>query len=173
MDKLSLYGAIDELDALELIVEELSDTQDQEMVLSRTNELIAYIQEKTDAVYYYNLSLDDQITAHDKLIKQLQESKKKLENKQDKFGEYALICMDKLRVKKLSGKFYNITYRTPSKKVEVYDEKIVPSEYVETKTIETKTILKDKAKEYLMLGAEIPGIRLIDSTRNLLYKVGK
>lgn len=172
MKELSLYGAIEELDHLETCIDKIESSEDQDTVGCRMNELMTYIQEKTDAVYYYNLSLDDQIAAHEKLIKQLQESKKYLEKKQDKFSEYALICMDKLGVKKLSGKFYSISYRAPSKKLSL-DEGLVPEEYFEKKTIETRTMLKDKIKEYLMLGAEIPGASLVDSNRNLLYKVGK
>lgn len=174
MDKLSLYGVIDELDNLENCIDKIDSIEDQEVAASRMNELIGYLQEKTDACYYFNLSMEDQIAAHDKLIKELQSSRDKIQGKTDKFSKYIIMCMDKIGVKKLSGKFFQIIYRTPTLILEIYDESLIPSEYFSevtdqvTKRVYNKTAIKD----LLLLGAEIQGARLKESNRSAQFKVG-
>ena len=176
--KISLYGGSAELQQIETFLEsaQISDLDPEKVEerIARVNELTVLLQEKTDSVVGFNKSLDNEIAECEYIIKEYSAIKKTLEKKQDTFEKYIFGCLDLLGVKKLTGKIYSITYRAPSKVVEILNADDLDPQYLRTKIPEPITeVDKIAIKEALNDGKEVKGAILKDGKRSIQFKAGK
>jgi hypothetical protein len=164
-NKKSLYVITIELRMLmQNSFDDISESEQKHLIDTLSNEL----KEKTDSVASYCRMLEHQIMAakdeYDRIKKILDQRKNRL----DKFKEYLVVCMDVLQESKLTGETSSIALRKPSKVVSIYDETLIPPQYL----LEKKTVSVDKAsiKEMLKNGHEIKGARLEDGKRSVNVK---
>jgi hypothetical protein len=163
----SLYQLTSELKTIETILEETDSGE----LFERQNDLINLIQEKADSVVYYSQSQDDFLDAIDKRLKEIQELKKSVLKRQERLEQYVLACLDTLGVEKVTGNLATIAIKKPRQSVEVFDENLLPVEFLRTKTI----IEPDKIalKKVLDENQEIQGARLKLGERSINFKLGK
>ena len=174
---LSLYGGVSELHQIESILENDFDSTspDQlEELSKRMSELTNFLTKKVDNVCYYDQSIDDFIAAIDDRVVELSALKANVKKKQAKFHQYILSCLDALGTKKVTGKLYSITYRAPTKVVEILDENKLDPEFLRTKIPPPITeVDKVAIKEALVSGKEVSGATLKDGKRSLSFRAGK
>lgn len=163
----SLYKLTSELKTIETILEETDNGE----LFERQNDLIELIQEKADSIVYYSQSQDDFIDAIDKRLKEIQELKKSVLKRQERFEQYVISCLDTLGVEKVTGNLATISIRKPRQSVEVFDENLLPGEFLRVKTvIEPDKIALKKALEE---GQEIQGAKFKLGERSINFKLGK
>jgi hypothetical protein len=167
--KVTLYGLTSDMQALENLLDQATATGEiegqEEAVGQLQNELTAMLQGKVDNVVYFNEYLEDTIEAASKRIKQLQDLKKTLENKQEGFQKYLLCCLDKLDTAEIRGDLKKIMVKKPTKKVEIEDENLLPVEFV--KVTRTVAPMKTEIAKAIKAGQEVPGAKLIDGERSI------
>lgn len=162
----SLYQFTSELKT----IEELLEREDSDALFERQNELANLITEKTDSIVYFNQSQEDYLELIDKRLKELQELKKKIIARQERFESYVLGCLDMLGVEKIKGKLASITIRKPRQVVEVYDESLLPPDFFRTKMI--VEVDKIKLKEALENNEEIQGAKMSLGKKSISMKLG-
>lgn len=167
LEKKSLYGLTSELRTIDELLEQSEETG----LFERQNELTMLIQEKADSIVYYVQSQDDLLDAIEKRLKEIQDLKRKQLAKMERFETYVISCLDMLGAEKVTGQMATIQIKKPLKKVEVYDQNLLPVEFLRTKTI----VEPDKIalKKALDSHEEIQGAKLVDGDRGLKYKLGK
>jgi len=167
LEKKSLYGLTSELKLIEQMLEESEDSG----LFERQNELAMLIQEKADSIVYYSQSQDDFIDAVDKRLKEIQELKKSVLKRQERFEQYVIGCLDTLGVEKVTCNLATISIRKPRQSVEVFDENLLPGEFLRVKTVvEPDKIALKKALEE---GQEIQGAKFKLGERSINFKLGK
>ena len=165
--KVSLYSISDELIKIneELKTTNGEITPEMERVLSR---LSVELSVKVDGVVDYI----KQQTSHIEEIKnrrdELSNMHKTKENELDRFKKYVCLCMDMLKEKKLAGKFGSITKRKTGKKLEIFDQDKIPSEYVEV--VRTFKIDSAVIKKQIESGIMVDGAKLVDGKESILIK---
>ena len=100
-------------------------------------------------------------------IKEIEKSQKdrraSLEKKISRLKDYLRINFEKTNTEKIEGDDIVISmYKNPVK-VNIIDEEKIPEEFLQIK--ETKLLNKDKIKESLKNGEDIPGCELIQEKR--------
>ena len=101
--------------------------------------------------------------------KRLKEVRQYLENRQDKFQEYVIKCMDKIGAKEIITDSGILRTRNNPLSVEIENEDLIPNKYkkqvVETKV--DKNMIKDDFKR---TGEMIDGIRYVTDKKTLNIK---
>lgn len=159
----SLYGQVSDL----IRIENALDSEDNQKTQS---ELIELIQTKVDSVVYFAQSQEDLLEAFDKRIKELQEAKKIVSSRNERFEKYIISCLDLLQTQSLKGTLSTISLRKPSQIVEIYDEGLLSPELFRTKSI--IEVDKETIKEKIKNGQEIQGAKLIEGKRTVSFKIG-
>lgn len=99
-------------------------------------------------------------------IERLQNLKARLKKANDNFKKYIKYNMTQLEKKKIETPLGNLTL-TQSTATDVYDESIIPKEFLKEKV--TYTVSKTEIKKALQEGKEVEGARLVVNT-NLKIK---
>ena len=165
---LSLYQMNLELkEALDAIAEkggeiELSDEQ-------RINHLTSLLSTKTDACAGWRQTMLDYAAAIDARMTELKDLLDGLNARVERFDDYVLDCLKLAGTESFKGEFYEIKARKPSKKVEVFDESLLPVEFVHIPEPAPKIMASEIAKR-LKAGEEVPGARLIDGKKSVTSK---
>ena len=102
-------------------------------------------------------------------IKRIQNYKKMLQNRQDRFNSYLLENMNALSIKKIETPVGSVTVAKSPLSVEITDESKVPEKY-KTQVITTK-IDKTKIKnDFKETGEVIEGVQYNTNNTHLLFK---
>lgn len=118
------------------------------------------------------LAVDRQLASEsdqlDQEIKRLQAMKRVRDNARDHLRSYLQINMDQSGIDKISCPLFTITLSKPKPKLDITDEDLLPSEYVDVQ-VQSKPKRSEILAD-LKAGKEIPGARIIDSARAVLIK---
>jgi hypothetical protein len=165
--KISLYNISERLLEVEqkiaLLGGEVDD--DVEEILS---EISLELSTKVDGVVDYIKSKSNHIDEIKKREGELKDLRTVEENSLDRFKEYVVTCMGRMKAKKLEGKYSRISKRKPLKKLSIADKNQIPIEFIEI--IETSKIDTAEIKKRLKTGENIPGAKLVDGVEGLLIK---
>ena len=144
----------------ELTEEELQEKQREveNALINKSNNLIAYDR---------NLSaLEENIDAE---IKRLQEYKKKVKTRQEKYREYIKNCMEQMGYIKIESPLGVLSIRKCPLSVEITNEELVPEEYkqeITTTKIDKKAILSN----FKDTGELLDGTKIITDKTSLMIK---
>jgi uncharacterized coiled-coil protein SlyX len=154
---------------LDQIGDESGDLNDEQRQLAIGN-LNEALTSKTDQVAHFRESLNYLVDHINDKMSELKDRKDFYERKIEKFDEYVQACLAIGNKDKIEGKLYKISKRKPSLKVEIFDESLIPIEFI--KIPEPKPqIMKDEISKALKQGEIIEGARLIEGKSSLTYKV--
>jgi hypothetical protein len=118
---------------------------------------------KFDNYAYIIRSKNDENGLIDQEIKRLQKRKKRNNNVIERLKSFLKLIISNLNKTKIETNLNTIAIRKNPQKVEILDNTAIPYEYKEE--IITEKILKNKLKEALKAGDEIPGCTLIQTER--------
>lgn len=162
----SLYEITNALQILqEKEIDELSEeerasleVQLQQLLISKSGSVIQFIQ-----------NLQANIEALKNEEKRLKETRQYLENRQEKFKEYVVKCMDQIDQKEIITDSGILRTRNNPLSVEITNEDLVPNKY-KKQVIEVK-IDKNKIKEdFKETGEMIDGVEYITTKKSLNIK---
>ena len=159
----SIYELTDDfLNGIEnelLIDEETGEILDGEALAKALDDIQMEIYQKIDNSACYAKNKRANAEAMKAEAKRLMERAKKEENKADAVENWIGINLSKLGEKKLETARNCISSRR-SESVEVYDEKLVPTDFIEYKP----SIKKADIKKAIKSGEEVAGARIIQKT---------
>lgn len=130
----------------------------QEILNDSLSSLAMDIETKILSTVSYMKSLDDQINPLKERIDSMSARKKALEIKRDWIKGYVKTSMENSELSKIEGLDYVVSIHDSPPALDVYDEWILPIEYVKYKTV--KTVDNDMLKRDLKDGLSIDGARL-------------
>jgi len=162
MSNPSLYSVTTEI---ALLLHEVTEAQGEvtpevEQKLSQVNTLLAT---KTDNVVQWVHSQEDLITLVDMKLKELAEYKRAVQARLQKFDGYVDACLSTLGTTKLEGALFAIKKRKPTQVVEVFDESLIPLDFVKIPPPPAATISKTDIAKALKANQEVPGARMVES----------
>lgn len=153
-----LKRKLDEAMELDISGEEMAEKLNQELA------------EKADNVAMYRRSIQDHLDSINALMDELKERKRVWENKLARMDDYIQNSMRLLDVNSIEGTYFKIANRKPAQVVEVYDERLIPQEFIEVPEPEPR-VMKKEIKEALKQGEIIQGVRLVDGKKSLMVKI--
>lgn len=166
----SLYQISNELVAVmdELALAEGEVTPEIE---AKIQELNTALVEKTDGVVQWVQYNNDLISLAKVRIQELSEFIQGTEKKLDGLDRYVANCLHQMGVPKIDGKLCSITRRKPSQIANVFDETLLPMDFI--KIPEQKPMLqKAEIGKALKAGIDVPGARLEESQNiSITYKI--
>lgn len=162
----SLYEITNALAVLqEKDVEEMSEEERVEIEKS----LEELLKKKSGSVIQFIQNLQSNIDSLKNEENRLKEARKYLENRQEKFEEYVLKCMNNIDAKEIITDSGILKVRSNPLSVEIDNEELVPNKYkkqvVETKI--DKNLIKDDFKN---TGEMLDGVRYITNKKSLNIK---
>lgn len=164
--KNSLYEISNGLQILqEKELEELSEEEKielqkqlEELLINKSNSIIQFIQNTQSSI--------DAIKNEENRLKGVRQY---LENKQEKFKDYVLNCMEKIKAKEIITGSGILKIRNNPLSVEIVNEDVIPNKY-KKQVVETK-IDKNLIKEdFKNTGEMIDGIKYITTKKTLNIK---
>jgi len=128
---------------------------------------------KTDDIVAWVNSQDDLIALAKDKISRLSDFIQAIEKSLGKFDGYVNNCLVSMGTNKIEGKLFSITRRKPVMVVNVFDETLIPMDFI--KIPEPKpAIQKSEIGAALKKGLEVPGAKLTESTNvSISYKLKK
>ena len=153
-------------DLLDGINDELTPEQTSLAIVNLYDALVA----KTDQVAHFRESLVNYDLLLESKIKELKDRQLSINNKIEKFDEYVLNCMNIQQKDEFIGSFCKISKRKPVKAVEIFDETLVPIEFVRIPEVKPM-IMKAEISKALKAGEIVDGARLVDGKISLQYKI--
>ena len=141
----------------------------QKELQEQGEELAQLLVSKSAGIIAYSKNTEALVTSIDEEIKRLQEYKKVVKAKQDKFNDYVKENMEKLGLSKVETPLGVLSVAKCPLSVEIVDEELIPTEYKEdviTTKID-KTALKQHFKE---TGELIDGVNFIADKKALRIK---
>ena len=153
---------------ISLLLDGLSrEGEDINLVLAQ---LIDALSQKTDQVVHYRESLVNYQNLLADKINELKDRQSFIETKISKFDEYILNCMAIQEREEFNGSFCKIKKRKPSQSVEIYDDKLIPIEFIKIPEVKP-TIMKAELSKILKQGEIVEGARLVDGKVSLMYSI--
>lgn len=131
----------------------LEPEQEQALILTEEE-----FQDKATSYGFVVKTFDDTADTIDKEIKRLQDLKKKAQRRSELFKTQLSEAMIQFGVTEIVSPFLKLSFRK-SEAVEIEDEKLIDSEYVESKVV--STISKTKIKEAIKAGIVVKGASLV------------
>lgn len=165
----SLYQISTEMDQLleEVATAEGEVTPELEVKIAQVN---AALVEKTDGIVSWVNYNEDLIELAQKRIKELQEFILRTNAKLGNFDNYVNACLVRAGKSKIEGKLYSISKRKPSQVVVVFDETLIPMDFINIPEPKP-TVQKAEIAKVLKAGKEVPGARLEESQNiSISYK---
>lgn len=162
----SLYQITNALQVLqEKEIEEMTD-EEREQLQDKLKELLI---QKSGSVIQFIQNIQSSIDGIKNEEKRLKEARQYLENRQTKFQEYVLKCMENINTKEIITDSGILKVRNNPLSVEVIDEDKIPSKY-KKQVMETK-IDKIKIKDdFKKTGEIIEGVNYITDKKSLNIK---
>lgn len=162
----SLYEITNALQVLqEKDIEEMSEEEKAELE-QKLEELLI---QKSGSVIKFIQNLQSNVDAIKNEEKRLKEARQYLENRQEKFQEYVIKCMDKIEAKEIITDSGILRTRNNPLSVEIEDEDLVPSKY-KKQVIETKIDKNAIKSDFKATGEIIDGVRFITDKKSLNIK---
>lgn len=124
-------------------------------------DLIASLEEK-------RCMYDDFIQAIDFRMQELRARKDRLKHNRAILALYIAESMQRTGVKKVERPEFTISYRKPSKAVNILDETIIPNTFIKEKT--TKSVDKAGIAAAIKAGQEIAGAALVDGSPSITVR---
>lgn len=116
MERLSLHGLTEELEAMnDLIDQDLGEIDDTKEELIK--EFESLLTDKTGSIVEYFENQRDQVSIAKNKIKELKEFIDKKERAMESFSNYVKYCMEKMGRKSIGNGIYKISLSKPSKKL--------------------------------------------------------
>lgn len=141
-----------------------------ETIESEQEILSLALRDKVDAVVFFRQQQESMIELIEARVKELTDRVSQIESRIQRFDDYVLNCMEINNREAFEGELYKISKRKPSKIVDIYDENLIPIEFV--KIPEPKPmIMKKEISEKLKMGEIIEGARLVDGKKSIIVKV--
>lgn len=165
----SLYQISTEMDQLlEAVASAEGElTPELEAQIAQVNTALV---EKTDGIVAWVNYNEDLIELAQKRIKELQEFIQRTNTKLGNFDKYVDNCLQKVGASKIEGKLYSIVKRKPSQVVNVFDETLIPMDFINIPEPKP-TVQKVEIAKALKAGKEVPGARLEESKNlSISYK---
>lgn len=119
--------------------------------------------EKAVSVVMVARQFDNHCDAIDNEIKRLQDLKKQRKNTADKLRDYLLNNMLAAQIESIDHPLMSIKIRNNPESVEVFEEGLVPSDYMAWPPLPPAKPDKTKIKTAIKTGIEIPGCKLVRS----------
>lgn len=162
----SLYEITNALQVLqEKDIEEMSEEEKAELE-QKLEELLV---QKSGSVIKFIQNLQSNVDAIKNEEKRLKEARQYLENRQEKFQEYVIKCMDKIEAKEIITDSGILRTRNNPLSVEIEDEDLVPNKY-KKQVIETKIDKNAIKSDFKATGEIIDGVRFITDKKSLNIK---
>lgn len=151
---------LDEKEVEDLTEEEQNNIKDQLTIAlqKKSNNIIAYYQDQNTLLN----GIDEQ-------IKRLQDYKKMIKNKLDRYKEYVKANMELLGIDKIQTELGTLSIAKSPISVEIVNQLLIPSEYKEVVS-EVKVDKKKIADNFKETGEIIDGVRIITNNTNLRIK---
>lgn len=167
MSNLSLYNITNKF------VELMDKAQEGELTEEEYNqlgeELALQLQQKGSNIIGYTKNIEVTIEAMKAEEKRINDNRKSLENKLDKFKQYVKENMEKLGITKMDTELGTLSIAKNPISVEIENEDEIPNEFkveVITKKID-KTAIKNHFKQ---TGEVLPGTIIVDDKTSLRIK---
>ena len=162
----SLYEITNALQVLqEKDIEEMTDEEKleleeklKELLISKSGSIIKFIQ-----------NVQSNIDALKNEEQRLKSVRQYLENKQEKFEEYVVKCMDKIEAKEIITDSGILKTRNNPLSVEIINEDLIPNKY-KKQVIETKIDKNAIKDDFKATGEMIDGIRYVTDKKSLNIK---
>lgn len=151
---------LDEKEVEDLTEEEQNNIKDQLTIAlqKKSNNIIAYYQDQNTLLN----GIDEQ-------IKRLQDYKKMIKNKLDRYKEYVKANMELLGIDKIQTELGTLSIAKSPISVEIVNQLLIPSEYKEVVS-EIKVDKKKIADNFKETGEIIDGVKIITNNTNLRIK---
>lgn len=164
--KNSLYEITNALQVLqEKDIEEMSEEEKAELE-QKLEELLV---QKSGSVIKFIQNLQSNVDAIKNEEKRLKEVRQYLENRQGKFQEYVMKCMDKIGAKEIITESGIIRTRNNPLSVEIVDEDKVPNKY-KKQVVETKIDKNAIKSDFKATGEMLEGIKYVTNKKSLNIK---
>lgn len=162
----SLYEITNALQVLqEKDIEEMTDEEKleleeklKELLISKSGSVIKFIQ-----------NVQSNIDALKNEEQRLKSVRQYLENKQEKFEEYVIKCMDKIETKEIITDSGILRTRNNPLSVEIINEDLIPNKY-KKQVIETKIDKNAIKDDFKTTGEMIDGIKYVTDKKSLNIK---
>ena len=162
----SLYEITNALQVLqEKDIEEMTDEEKleleeklKELLISKSGSVIKFIQ-----------NVQSNIDALKNEEQRLKSVRQYLENKQEKFEEYVIKCMDKIETKEIITDSGILRTRNNPLSVEIINEDLIPNKY-KKQIIETKIDKNAIKDDFKTTGEMIDGIKYVTDKKSLNIK---
>ena len=141
---------------MDLDAQTLADTIESTGVVESFNE-------KAVSVVMIARQFDSHCDAIDNEIKRLQDLKKQRKNTADKLRDYLLNNMLAAQIESIDHPLMSIKIRNNPESVEVFEEGLVPSDYMAWPPLPPAKPDKTKIKTALKTGVDVPGCKLTRS----------
>ena len=162
----SLYEITNALQVLqEREIEEMTE-EEKEQLQEKLKELLI---EKSGSVIQFIQNLQSSIDGIKNEEKRLKEARQYLENRQEKFEEYVLKCMENIGAKEIITDNGILKTRNNPLSVEIVDEDKIPSKY-KKQVIETKIDKIAIKEDFKNTGEIIDGVAYITDKKSLNIK---
>lgn len=149
------------LDERHEIAERLEDAVNPAELMEQME---AAVQVKASGIALYCEKLDAMIDAVDATIRKLQARKNALKNRKESLKEYTLAAMQTHGIKKIECPECTLTVQKNPYKVEIDDERMIPTEFWVYPPAPAPYVDKEKVKKvYLDDGEVVQGTRVVQS----------
>ena len=128
-------------------------------------QLALELKNKAENIVKYNFILESNINALNEEIERLNNIKKGIVAKQDKFKEYIKENMEQLDIEKLETPVGTLKIKKNPASVKILHENEIPVEYIKEKI--TTSIDKTKIKEDIKKGLVVLGAELVETNTRL------
>jgi hypothetical protein len=163
MTGLSLYNIAAEYRQM---VEHLMDTQDDAQTIKDTIEAESYpLEVKAQNVAYAVKNLEATAAAIKSAEKEMADRRKAIENRAMHIKEYLKTCMEIAGVQKIDCPHFALSIKNNPPSVEVFEEKLIPVEFLRQPEPPPPQIDKTAIKEAIKAGKEVPGAMMVQGTR--------
>ncbi len=155
----TLYELADEFkDALENLTE-----LDDQAVIDTLESLEGEFKLKSANVAKYIKNLEHTLDGMKEAESNMHQRRASLEKKINHMREYLRANLEKSGIKKIDAPDISISMQKNPYKVVITNENEIPEDFIDTK--ETKAVNKEKIKEALKNGEEVPGCELVQENR--------
>lgn len=145
-------------------VKKFVDNQDE--LNEYLEQLDLELQDKAKNIFMLIKNIEAPVVAVDDEIKRLSEMKKSYQSKANNLKNYISFTMQKNGIEKIESDIVKFSFRK-SESVEIIDESMIPSEFINIK--EVKTVDKIAIKKAIKAGNNVRGIE-IKVNKNLQIK---
>lgn len=161
----ALYKIADEFNRIDELLAAAPDQGLVDYFKAEQNDVMELLTKKVDATVEYLNREEDLIALAKKRVDELRAFIDAKEKKIERLKNYVLFCMQQLKKDRLQGELASIRTRAPSKSVDVYNDEVIPGEYLKAEI----KVDKKKLRADLLAGKDIPGAQLIDGKVSLTF----